>query len=289
VPRVAGRYAAWVHDGAIVVYDWQSRSEAYRVRLFAKGVGGAGAFDLQADGKVAFAYADGSPTGKLGWASPEAPQPHPLPLQLARFGQVELRLKRDVVAYLRSPIVAGSARAELGVVSLSGHARTLVRPVEAQDGAELFDFDGERLAWVERSCAGPRVAFASLEALTASPRGGRLPRCRLRLRGRPRLTRSRRSLVVRFDCTGFYSPCFHKRREVRTARGYRLADRRLRRGTRITLPSPFPNTSTGARLQLNKTGRRLLRARRAVRVQVAARVGDEFHTPRRQTHVTLRP
>lgn len=280
---IAGRYAAWAQGADIVVYDWRAGAEAYRIRGVVSPPNLVESVGVQEDGKVAFGYAvtvAERASHRVGWASPAEPFVHPL--ALPDDAPYHVRLVGDGVAYLRRSNFEG-ARGELGVAGLSGGAQTLVRPVES--AGDQFDFDGTRLVWQTRTCDSPKVSVASLDELAARPRLGRLPRCALVIRNRPRVTRSGH-VVFRFDCTGLAVGCFYQALRVRTARRERLGGRRIRKGRSIAFR--FGPGATVARARLNRVGRRLARKRGPLRVLVKADRLDNTFQQRRQAKIPLR-
>lgn len=280
-PRLAGRYAAWISNLDVVVYDRLARAELYRLDNVAEPELSSLSFeslDVQEDGKVAFVFT--SSTGvQVGWASPSEPFVHRLPLPDDDFYTV--KLVGDLIAFLRTGGGIPSARGALGTVDLDGRSRILVRPVEADLSGETFDFDGPRLAWIERTCAGARIQVSALAELAARPRLKGPRSCRLRLSRRPRTINRGATLVLRFGCAGFERRCSSRNVSVRTARSYRVGGVRVKRGASIAGSRRGSSGGTPLRLDVSRVGRRLLRERKELKVVVRARVGDPLTRERR--------
>lgn len=277
--QVAGRFAAWAGTEDLVVYDRVSRSEVYRIPDILPH-DSAFSLDLQEDGKTAFYYPNRTaPRFDVGWASPAEPFVHRLPVPGAGY---EVKIAGDIVAYLRGTSEVFSRREDLGsdinevgMVTLDGRHRTLVRRVVSDGFDHFFDFDGERLAWQERTCDGVRVAFQDLAVLMARPRLKPPLRCPLRLRSRARVEgRVGHLLRLPLDCVGFSRGCFVRRAVVRTARRYRLGRRTIAKGTRVTGLAIGPRSAETARLRLTGPGRRLVRRNRPLRLRLTANIGD---------------
>lgn len=287
--RAAGDYVVSAFTD-VVVFDWRRGEEVYRLEDVTAEPRSVRSVDVQPDGKVAFAYevrGEDRTVGRLGWASPAEPFVHPLPVTGSVSG---VRFDSDVVVFDRTRSSAdGGFETELGAVALNGPERTLVRPVERGS----FDFDGTTVTWAERGCEGPLVGSATLDELSAGPRLRVARDCPLKLARAVRFSRNRR-LVVTISCAGFSYDCTHRRRVVRTARAYRVAGRRVPRGTRINVPNRGVNAERRVRLRLTKTGRLLLARRNRTRLRLSLTLGDftqnntgdEF-TERRTTRITV--
>lgn len=272
--RVAGDYVVETIRTGARVLDWRSGEEIYRLEGITPTPTSFSSVDVQADGKIAFAYVafeGGRSVARVGWASPAEPFEHRLPVD--GTGN-ELRLDGDQVVFSRTRVTAsGTAVRELVAVGLSGPERVLVRGVQAGYLEASFDYDGSRVAWLERGCDGPLVASAPLADLSASPRLLDRGDCRLKLPNRPRFSRNRR-LVFALNCAGFTYDCSHQDRVVRTARAYRLAGRLFPRGTRINLGNQGVRSQRRVRLRLTKTGRLLLARRSRTRLRLSITLGD---------------
>ena len=265
--RIAGRFVAWieggdgvwdldVRDGDVVVYDRVALREAYRLPKAALGRG-IQTLDLQDDGKVAFAYgaADGN---AVGWASPEEPSVHRLPLP--RGDVYEVRIAGGRIGLLRGEGVNFDVPlASVEVADLAGSVRTVARGAQDYVGLESFDFDGRRAAWYSRGCTGARIETRAVDdpPLTFRPRSG----CPLRLDPKP----TRRPRLVKFryvrlfaDCTGFVEDRCEVRDVVLSRGGVVLA-----RG------------ATSERVYLTTAGRRAFRGRSKLRVRGSALLTDD--------------
>ena len=282
----AGRYAAWSVEEDIVVYDYTTMTELYRVTPPTPA-----SPRLQADGKVAFLVR--VPAGrtsqlKLGWASPSEPFLHELPV--APSSSYDFKLRNDAVVFERNGgTLSQTVQGDLGYVSLTGGEETiLARSVETAGGTDdLFDFDGEQVAWLDRTCFGARVRVAAVDELIARPRGSRGSRCRLRLIARPSLTRQG-ELRLRVSCRGFRRDCNVFGATLRLARPYDVGGRRLSRGTRLFAERRQVGLSSVARFRISRQTRRLLRQPGPVRLALTVRMGDPDLTERRRTTVTVR-
>lgn len=293
---LAGRFLAYVSgERDVVIYDLQASRELYRVR----GPAYLASLDVQEDGKVVVAYRDRqTDEGHLAWASPTSPVPHVLPL-VGRPGYTAL-ISGDRIVFSR--LTADARDGEIGEIAVGGRGKVLVRPAVTPDldfhspdftaSDRYYDFDGGRLTWMERSCSGQRVAVSSMSSLRAAPRLRR-PRCRLLLNGRVSVTS--RALLVDISCRGFRRGCVSNDLTFRTTRAYRLAGRRIARGTSLTRDfRAGGDRSFPTHLGLSRLGRRLLETHRHLRASVSGRVQD-FDGPlyvgfyqRRATTVTLR-
>lgn len=282
LPRIAGRYAAWSSERDVVVFDRVTRSVAYRLVDLVEPAARVLSLDVQDDGTVAVAFRQGS----AGWASVSEPFLHQLPLPAD--DSYSVKIHGGVIAYLSTDGNVPSTRATLGTIDLAGRGKALVRPVEGDTFLELFDFDGQRLAWVERTCSGPRVRVADTAALVQRPRlQSREGTCRLRLTGKPRVTRAG-GLRLELSCVGFSRACDASGISVRTARPYRAGRRRLRRGTLVAASKRGSSDGGPVSLRTRPAGRGLLRRRGPIRLVVRAEVFDGLVAERRRTQIVLR-
>jgi hypothetical protein len=168
--RLAARYVAWLegtYNGSsqsqadLVVYDRESRAEAYRIPARAIPTRVL-SFSLQADGKVAFAFDptanDADPRSLVAWASRSQPSVHKLPLP--RRLAYTVILVRDRVVFARYSSAGDGTREELGVTDLQGHSHLIVRR-----GSGLgIDYDGTHVAYTIRACQRYTVVRQSLSA-----------------------------------------------------------------------------------------------------------------------------
>jgi hypothetical protein len=153
---IAGRYVAWLEGhssstesaGDFVVYDRETRSEAYRLPAAAFPAQ-VFSLDVQDDGTVAFSFyakPDNYPDGmRVGWASRAEPTVHVLPLpRRLTYG---VRIAASRIVFVRYAQSARSRGHEIGVTDLQGHARLYSR-----EAGFAFDYDGARIAFVRRLC-----------------------------------------------------------------------------------------------------------------------------------------
>lgn len=293
--RVAERYAAWEDRGDIVVYDRATDSELYRVRGIWPSFDSPRDLDVQADGKVAFLYSpDANRSELLAWASPAEPFAHRLPVDAQR--SLELKLANDLVVFARSETLSSrrmprlTARfGELGVVPLNGGSeRLLVSPIV---GFSFFDFDGERVAWQARGCAGALLRSKPLGELVADPRlrPVRLTsRCPLRLRGQARTQSDQHVLRLPVDCAGYRGDCSVFGPSLRTLRPYHIGARRVPRGTRVNGSTLEDAPGGDTRLTLGSLGRKLVRRPGRVRFGVSTIIGDSLVQETRSGQITVR-
>lgn len=270
--RIAGRFVAYPAANGVVVYDRLARAVAYRAEA-ARGGRDIVGLDVNASGSVVVSFrrrAKNRYVYYLGSASVSAPVIRQLP------GSGDLnyqgRMSGREIAFARDRYRPGQGvRAELGVARVGVTkprvlVTTLALPAQGTvEGAVPFDFDGTHLAWVERSCAGVKVARASVSYLRAHPRR-KLPRCKLGLTARP-VARGGR-LVLSFSCRGYYRHCGAQGVRVRTAKPYRIGGRVIPRGTRLT------RGGTARRPTLTRTGRRLLLTHPRAAVVIGAVLND---------------
>lgn len=288
VLNIADRYLAWIDGTEIIVYDHVARSELYRVTL----PNGGGLSDLQADGTVALNYpveVGGGVKRKLGWASLSEPFLHELPV--APAGSYGAKLREDMVVFERNEgTLVQTAKGELGYVRLSGGSeKILASAVETAGGTDdLFDFDGRRVAWLDRTCSGARVRVAQLADLIAKPRPAGRNRCRLKLAGWPRLDRGG-DLRLPVSCMGFERDCVVAGATLRLARAYRLGGKRLPRGTRVFAKRRRAGrASSTAIFQISPLTRRLLRRPGPAQLSVTLRIGDQNFSQVRRAVIRVR-
>lgn len=297
--RVAGRYAAWEHDGDIVVYDRDARAEVYRLDDIWPKLEDDRDLDLQADGKVAFHFDEIRGTRELAqvaWASPAEPFVHRLPVD--DDGGYALRMNDDRIVFVRHDggFVKGqrgrfTTFGELGVVGLTGPAQILVRPVESEAFRDHFDFDGTRVAWLDRTCRAAKLRSATLSDLMNRPRlrskrHGRP--CRLRLLRPARRGWEPRGLVLPLDCAGFRADCTTTVTVLRTLRAYRIDGRRIRRGTVVTDGRGDTGRGEKTRVVLTRLGNRLVRRPGRVRFGARTIIGDTLVAERRRGRILVR-
>ncbi|HEX8648637.1 MAG TPA: hypothetical protein VF715_17210 [Thermoleophilaceae bacterium] len=148
VLRLAGPFLG-SYDRDLVVREWRTGVERLRIPDF------LGSFDLGPDGTVV--VVDSSNRVKV--ATPAAPEPR----VLAENAGGGVRLAGDRVAYT---LVGGG----VAVRRLDGS------PVAESRTAELSDFDGARITWLDRTCARTAIATWDLEgAVPALPRAQPCP------------------------------------------------------------------------------------------------------------------
>lgn len=154
---LAGDLALVADADGLRVVRWRDSSELYRPR-----VAGIHTVDLQPDGKLAFVLVrDGVRTA--GWASPEEPWPHLLPVE--QSAELDVAIAGDRIAVRTTDDVA--------VFTLDGG---LVALVDAPDVLGAPAFDGRRVAWAARRCAVTFVAtWSPGEAVPRLPSAGCRP------------------------------------------------------------------------------------------------------------------
>ena len=258
--RLAGRYLASIVSSDVVVRDWTTGAELYRVTGVAPS--GGGDIDLQSDGKVAFTLGGG-----VAWASPQAPFPHRLPVPPR--GPAAVRISGDRVVFVRS--VAGDPPVPTGELlssDLQGHVRVLARPVIPGTFEDYFDFDGRQVAWAERGCTGVTIRVQDEADRSRLPKS---ERCRLRLTRRPRL--HRRGLVtLTADCRGLVPRCLVRGISVRTTRRYHVNGATIPAHTRIN--GGWHVRGPAVRVYLSAVGRRLSRGHRRLPIELVARLAE---------------
>lgn len=166
VVRVAGRYVAFMsfrsQDGAgVVVHDWRSGAEVYRVEL-------RFLLDLQADGKVVTSGTDRA----LSWSSPAEPQPHRI-LNVPDSSY----LLRVAMAGDRLAIIEQDDSGDQRVVSVSLDGERRVVAQSRHRSQRIFGglaFDGDRVAWTALECG---LVSVVLEPDAASSDGSATPTC----------------------------------------------------------------------------------------------------------------
>lgn len=274
-PRLAGPYVLGFSRQRLTVFEWRTGRVVYRVSTPAGLV--FGDYDVQSDGTMAFSYRvparDGSTRERLAWASRERPVLNPLATK-ARNGY-DVRLAAGRVVFARD--ARGRQLLEAGVTDLQSRGRLITRSVVPSEGpTEPLGFDGERVAYAELGCAGPRIRVVSVQ----THRAFRPPRCPLRIVGSPRLRGKR--LIVRISCRGLDSGCFPGAASLRLARSRSAA----RRG-------PLLGKGRGSEghgrlvIHLSRSGRRLL-ARRRIGAVLISEVGGDTLVVRRSVRIALR-
>ena len=255
-PRIAGRFVAWVVDD-IVVYDRVADAEVYRVPR----AGGLRALDLQEDGKVAFAVEPDSPSGEVvvGWASPEEPYLHPLALPRRRM--YDVRIAGDRIAFQggRPVPIQHVPRADVGIASLDGTFRVVASNTDALRYHESFDFDGERLVWLEFGCEQRRLVVRDADAAGTAPGGA--TKCRLRLLRRPAVRRG--VALLHIGCGAYKSPC-----------GFRTDLRLVGHGGGRASDTTYSDNNP-VRARLTARARRLFRRHGMLRVRATVRLFDD--------------
>jgi hypothetical protein len=143
----------------LVVYDWTTGQEVYRVDLV-KLVGGDPAYydiqpALQSDGKLAVAYSAKYGGGsRIAWFSPFDPAPHQLPFPvLAEEARKThpLAMSHDLIFFRYADQQA------LGVSDLAGRLVDRIPSHNEPHHPGSLAFDGSHLAWQDIGyfCAGP--------------------------------------------------------------------------------------------------------------------------------------
>lgn len=237
--RIAGRYVTWIEGnwspGAsvvnaddIVVYDRVEDREVYRLTP-AEVPGFVYSLAIQEDGKVAVSYHEGRSglnSTLVGWASPEEPFIHPVPLPVR--GEYMARMAKDLVAFHGGKSLDFTIQhAYVGVSDLAGNAHTIAKNTDAHPLQETFDFDGAQLVWRELGCQTARLVVRSVTAPGTAPGGA--TDCPLRLH-RPAVV-NEKTATLRFDCGAFPTPCEFSATLRLTGREKRLAGK-TKRSTR---------------------------------------------------------
>lgn len=275
-PRVAGRYIAYLQGpmrgdqpgefNAIVVIDRVTQQEVYRVPAGALAHLILG-LSLDRDGTIVVTYQSSQRLGSprrmgIATASPQQPPLRPL---LPDSGYYSARVAGGRVVVVRQPGLSSgnvtNGRLEL-VDPASGQRRTLASPVE--DGYRpRFDFDGQRVTWLSRTCTSVRVNVAALDA---TPGPGREPgHCRLRLTRAPVIKKNR--LKLRFSCAGLRADCTPDQPKISSLPAPGRPARVIARRAVVYDPGIVE-------ARLTRAGRRMLSGHRRVRVRVIAGLSD---------------
>jgi hypothetical protein len=142
VARVAGDYVAAERPGEIAVVDWTTGDEQYAVDHDSSVL-----FDLQPDGKLAYAPHSGS----AAWASRTEPVPHPVAHDRSYLYQ--LRMGGDRIAARRDlPDSPFGQMFEFFELDTNPSPDTETEWVGDRAALPGFDFDGSRLAWIAKPC-----------------------------------------------------------------------------------------------------------------------------------------
>jgi hypothetical protein len=266
--RIAGRFVAWL-DGTyysgidenrtdIVVYDRVADAEVYRLTP-SEVPGRVHSLDIQEDGKVAVSFVDpdrraGTRGSVVGWASPQEPRLHEVPLPVE--GEYMVRMAGDRVAFQGGhPQDFSIQNAYVGVADLGGGVRLAARATDtlAATTTESFDYDGRRLVWREFGCEERRLRIRSIDEPGIAPGGTR--RCRLRFEKRPRIDKG--TLVMDLGCGAFPPPCEF------------VVSARIAHSGRLAARARFPRRNP-VRMRLTRRARLELARRGRLRVDVRA-------------------
>jgi hypothetical protein len=168
--RIAGSYVAWLEPPVpvdfsgrytLVVYDRRTRAEVLRLPTTTLGSGMLGAWDLDADGTVAYAVqarpsSDYGDPMRLGWTSLANPTPHTIGTGALRRPTIRLTAHRIVFSAQHGHAF------DIGTVGFDGSAaRTLARGTTRD-----FDVDATRLALGVPGCEQDRIRVQALSAPT---------------------------------------------------------------------------------------------------------------------------
>jgi hypothetical protein len=262
--RLAGRYLAWVeYDAptgtpAVVVYDYEARAPSYRLTH------ADFAFDLQDDGKVVVARtqpATSESCYRLAWASPSEPFLHDIAEPAC--ARTAVRIAGDRIA----SIGRHDGRTSFYVADLAGNPREIATP------AGKFDFDGERLAYTQRSCSGRQDLFVDDLRGPGQVEPGDCP---MRVQRGPFRIGRDRTFRIRVGCE---RGCLGSVTVRGQASGGRYS---FERAVRATLET---GENRRIAVRLPARARRLLARRRSLRFTVDT---ETLNRDEGQAHVTLR-
>lgn len=278
--RIAGRYVAWLdgsyHDDVtynttdIVVYDRVAGTEVYRVPA-AELPGLIQSLDVQADGKVAFAFAptDRNLTLVVGWASPQEPHVHRLPLK--PMTSYDVHLAGDTIAFERGNAPNGVVQdAEVGISDLAGRAHIVGRHADDYLFQESLDYDGQSVLWRHLGCSRAELVIRNAASVAGSTPP---PRCPLKLLRRPTYKAGRATFAI--GCGAFSPPCsFFVELRIGNAHG-RLAGR--------------ADSKSPVRIKLSKAAQHTLKHRRSIRLHLTVSISDDaLRCQDRTATITLR-
>jgi hypothetical protein len=268
---LAGRYVAYnaygigpfgTTPGTTVVHDWVANARVYEVPRVTS-------FDLQDDGTLAAATA--SPdctTGRLSWFSAAEPTEHVLPVTPC-VDAVSIAGGR-----IATVIETGEKQRVLALVGLDGTRTEAARLGTAPMLAAAPDFDGTRVSYALRNCAGS--ADLLIESATAPEPRDEPPACPLRIRsGSAAIGPSERTAPVSLECELGCLATLSIRMRV---------DGRLRhvasREVRIRPDDPCVDQALPFELALQSAARREVRRRGSVPAHVFATARDRDGTAR---------
>jgi hypothetical protein len=281
---IAGRYVAYNAYGigptatsptVTVVHDWMANTKLYEVPR-------QESFDLQADGKLASVKATPSATDcadhEAQWFSAAEPTAHVLPV---RPCTTDVHIAGDRVAVVTNPQDSPSAQHLLTLVGTDGSVGYAARlGTRAMAGGD-HDFDGQRVAYSVRNCAGSRDLFTE-SATTPQPRD-EAQACPVLIRA------SSARLGPTVPTIPFVIECSRGCDALATVR-MRLGRKLVTVGSkRVRLTPDDPCTSSAQRygLKLASPARREVRMRGSVKadliVTAADRAGVERTTKRKLT------
>jgi hypothetical protein len=278
--RIAGRYVAWLdgsygedvsfNSGDIVVYDRVAGTEVYRVPR-GELTAPIRSLDVQDDGKIAVAFRPDVRTARVavGWASPQEPQVHLLPLK--PMIDYHVHIANNTIAFERGNDPHGvTQRAEVGISDLAGRTHIVARHTDDSTSEEGFDYDGHRLLWRQLGCEHAQLM---IQATSTTQPPDNLRPCPLRLLRPPTYRAGRATFAI--NCGPFQRPClFEVSLRIGSAHGPRAG--------RETSRNPV-------RVKLSPAAQHTLKHHHAILVHVRVLIIDAaFRAQVRTANVTLR-
>lgn len=265
--RISGRYVAYLRGSrqsnglatdAVEVRDADTGALVFTV---ADPGGAPSQLSVQADGKVLYTYTPRSARDQqaVGWASPEEPFTH-----LLVEGGRNLRgvIAGDQVVLASRPLRTSYVDSALDLYNLDGTHRRLAAGIVSRGLSETFDFDGQHVAWISRSCHGVRIRSAPLAQVT----GGRVDHCRLDPPSQ--LREAGRAVRGRVSCRGFARACVVVDAWLET-----------KAGTVVARQADEPVTGAGSfYLKCTRDGERFVRQGKPLRLSVV--LADDAVTAR---------
>jgi hypothetical protein len=262
MPRVAGKWAAWIEQTTIggsqrpvvVMRNLVTGEQRLRHVLPPNWVSG---LDIAEDGSAAVTTWRRDPSRVTLWVA--KPGDHRLrALRTLSRGYRSARIQPGAIVTVSAPKGPPQGRISDGtlqVVDLDGGApRTIATAVEDQADYSRYDADERSVVWMHRTCTGVEINRAAIGQHAPAQSPPRL--CALRLRGA--LSRTRRGIEMTVSCAGFVRNC-HLNNTTAQVRGPN--------GRWQTVAAAGPTDPDGAEtpggalaiLHLTKHGRTLLR------------------------------
>lgn len=279
-PRVAGRYLAYLQGppggnspgrySAITVFDRVAGRQVYR---FAAGTIRHEINDISVgkDGSIAVAYrvtlAPKPEKMGVSVASVQRPVLRQLLPVSGHYG-IRVAAGRVVLVGQQGPSTGVVSHGQLLVSDLEGHVQRLAAPVDDQTlFGRRFDWDGQNVTWVTRTCDQALINVAPLSGVRSERHD--LRHCPLRLSSPPRVRH--RQVQLHIACLGLTPVCIADHTRVLA-----IGPIAAKRGVLIAKSDPGGSEGRYTTARLTTAGKRLLAHHHRVRVRISTRLGDDL-------------